>query len=92
MPGKWLPFDEVRLFDGWMNKHAYTETKPVGDPLHRLGNEELAKISNTLSKKKIPQGTNVSRSEMNKIMDDVGAKLPPGNRQYNRGNGAACKQ
>ena len=77
-PGKWFPVDEIRPADGWFNKAAYTSGPGLerGEPLHRLGNIEFARLSEELGKMAIPRGQQVpaGRNEtagvtLNRILD-----------------------
>lgn len=80
-PGQWFPVDE--FLPGWFNKGEYT-LKPgleEGTPLHRLGTEEFARISQKLGEMSIPEGQQVpagtldsADTTMNRILDFFGAR------------------
>jgi hypothetical protein len=80
-PGQWFPVDE--FLPGWFNKGEYT-LKPGlenGTPLHRLGTEEFARISEKLGEMSIPQGQQVPAGKfesadttLNRILDFFGAR------------------
>jgi hypothetical protein len=91
-PGKWYPVDEFypKPFggdpDGWFNKAVYGRPRPVreGTPLHRLGNQEFADISNQLGERNIPGGEKVPGSNnepaettLNRTLDFFGARETP---------------
>lgn len=85
---KWFPVDEIVLANGWLNKTVYTEGLRLsrGKPLHRLGNEEFAKISEELTAMKLPQGQKVPAganenegATLNRILDFFNCRLTPGN-------------
>jgi hypothetical protein len=89
-PGKWLPVDEFREFDGWFNKEGYVHGpgRERGEPLHRVGTEEFARISDDLDRMNIPPGmeappgiTENARMTMNRILDFFGARITPTTRQ-----------
>jgi hypothetical protein len=89
-PGKWLPVDEFRQVDGWFNKHAYVRGpgRERSEPLHRVGTEEFARISDELGQMNIPPGmeappgvTENARMTMNRILDFFGTRTTPTTRQ-----------
>jgi hypothetical protein len=89
-PDKWFPVDEFWQHNGWFNKHAYTQGPGLkeGQPLHRLGTEEFARISNELDGMNIPRGfeappgkTENAQMTMNRILDFFGARITPTTRQ-----------
>lgn len=80
-PGKWYPVDE--FMPHWLNKGQYTQGPGLekGNPLHRLGSEEFARISKKLGEKSIPRGHDVPgnpretpEATMNRILDFFGAR------------------
>lgn len=79
-PGKWFPFDEITdnsLHPDWFNKWDYVQEFPDEDhPLHRLGSQENAVISQRLGAMGIPTpGTEVqSGQHLNAILDFFEAK------------------
>ncbi len=80
-PGQWFPVDEFQ--PTWFNKGEYT-LKPgleKGTPLHRLGTQEFARISEKLGEMSIPQGQQVpagkfesAETTLNRILDFFGAR------------------
>jgi len=82
-PGKWFPVDEFMPANGWFNKAGYTQGPGLGkgNPLHRLGTKEFAKISKKLGETSIPKGqvipsgkTEAAETTMNRILDFFGAR------------------
>jgi hypothetical protein len=89
-PGRWLPVDEFREFDGWFNKQGYVHGpgRELGQPLHRVGTGEFLRISDELGRMNIPRGmeappgvTENARMTMNRILDFFGARITPATRQ-----------
>lgn len=85
-PGQWFPVDEFMPGTGWFNKAAYTQAPGLqqGSPLHRLGTQEFARISEKLGKMSIPRGQvvpagtdEVAEMTLNRILDFFGARKTP---------------
>ena len=84
-PGKWYPVDEFA--PRYFNKDAYTIGPGLeeGEPLHRLGSDEFAHISDQLGKMEIPEGAEVPEGlsgetedmTANRILDFFGARKTP---------------
>lgn len=77
-PGQWFPVDEFMPGTGWFNKAAYTQAPGLqkGTPLHRLGSQEFARISEKLGEMSIPRGQVVpagteeaAETTLNRILD-----------------------
>jgi hypothetical protein len=87
-PGKWFPVDEFHPWNGYLNKMEYTQRPGLekGQPLHRLGNEEFARISEQMGRQSIPRGAEVpgglngepAETTLNRILDFFGARTPDG--------------
>jgi hypothetical protein len=83
--GKWYPVDEFRPSD--FNKQSYVRGpgRGPGEPLHRVGNEEFAKISEDLGKMRLPAGAEVpeglagetEETTANRILDFFNARHTP---------------
>lgn len=86
MPGEWLPVDEIRPADGWFNKTAYVSGEGLseGQPFHRFGSNEFARISEKLGRASIPRGqvvpagtSEVPEMTLNRILDFFNARITP---------------
>jgi len=83
--GKWYPVDEFRPTD--FNKQMYVRGagRGPGEPLHRLGNEEFARISDELGHMRLPAGAEVpeglagetEETTANRILDFFDARHTP---------------
>jgi hypothetical protein len=86
-PGKWLPVDEIRPADGWLNKDGYAKGTVLENG-RRVTNWQLSpefeRISEGLGQMSIPKGqpvpagkTEIDVQTMNRILDFFGARITP---------------